>query len=255
MLNLTEDLFELPSKGKVYTDLELVNTDSVVIRPLIASDQKTMAVAANSSYKLYSLMLKKLITDPEGLDVDKFLMSDATCVLFASRALSYPNEPLHLKFTCENCGSHEDSYINLVEELEVREAEEIEGFSKDFELSVGEYKVKAHLCTLLDEKKCDAFVNSLKSRGKIQQADLDKAYSRIAIQIDSVDGEDWSAPKKYEWVNSLGLQDLNTLQDELEFRDTGIVQRKFITCKSCFYDNEVPVRIGPEFFRPKSKRV
>ena len=83
-LSLEQELFTLPSEGRVYGEaLGLVNGSDVQIRSLVASDQKHMAGDVADQYRMYVQMLSRYVVQPENISVDLLLLSDAVAILYA----------------------------------------------------------------------------------------------------------------------------------------------------------------------------
>lgn len=257
-LMLKETIFQLPSQGVLNSELNLINGDSVKIRPFLAGDQKVMATRGSDPYRIYFNLLSRVIVGPEKLDVNKLLVSDANAILFAVRLMSFgPDYSFRAK--CDNCDNTELINSDL-SQIEVAYAEDIEGFAAETTITLpssGDL-VTVKLPTLEDEKFVATYMNGRKKKGESFSSQLDSTYIRLAQLITNSTGMAGENVKstvgKITYVESMQLNDLNFLVEAVSERDCGIRGNVSHICSSCGWDNELKVSITEEFFRSNTRR-
>jgi hypothetical protein len=253
IFQLKSTIFTLPSLGTAYDlkSIKLINGDSVKLRPFVAGDLRTFK-SSNDSYKMYVNFLSKLIVEPEKLNYDDLLLSDVVAILFATRLMSF-GPSYGILYACESCGERNREEVDL-SAIPVKYANEFSFTPNDLQLELGEYTVTTHLARLKDEKFLAAQMQNLKRANLIQDEDLDKSYMRIAILIDTINGEPSTSPmRNFDFVNNLPIQCIKEYNDAVSEADSGIVPKIFASCSSCGFDNEIIVSMGSEFFRMGSK--
>jgi hypothetical protein len=247
---LNQTTFILPSMGLAY-DLEkvpLLGGDSVKMRPFVAGDLRTFK-SGNDAYRLYFNLLSKIVVETK-LSFDELLLSDVLAILFAARIVSFGPE-YGITYACDNCNSRERAEIDL-STIEVKYANEFDFMPSDIPITLGKgIEVTAHLPRLKDEKQLNMQLQSMKRSGTVVDEDIDRSYLRIAMLLDSINGEEEkSIMKKFEFVNNLPIQALNIFNEKLNECDSGIIPKFFDTCKACGWENELALGMGAEFFRP-----
>lgn len=253
-LILKDTLVVLPSQGRVYEGIELPAQDCVRVRPFVAADQKIFGGSGQDLYRIYYNMMSRLIIEPEKLSPDILLWSDVNVVLFAARIMAHGPEHRYT-YPCSNCNSKEQG-MQLLNELEVMYADDKEDFSmtREVELSNND-QVLIALPTLADERRVQRTLEGMRKRqAEIEDYNMERAYLRIATQIQQINGEDKkSAEMNLRYVNEMPAGDFYKLSDVLIDMDVGLQLDIEVRCTVCGWLNDVRLRPDIDFFRPQRK--
>jgi hypothetical protein len=253
VLNLKENLFELPSLGLAYADskMTLLQGSHVKVRPMTVGDQRHMSGLGGDAYQVYFNMISRLVVEPTDLVIDDLLLDDVNAILYAVRIRSF-GEEYSVSFNCSECGAKNKHILSLAE-LKVRTADDVKDFDdKNLEITLQGQKVTYHLSRLRDEKKISKHLVSLRKTGKVQSPETDKLYVRYAQLIDTVNGRELDIEDKLSFVDDLSIVDLEEFAESINNSSLGVLPDVTIECSNprCSADNEVRVVASPDFFRP-----
>jgi hypothetical protein len=261
VLRLKSLNFTFPSLGASYEDLNLIDGNSVEFRPLVAGDQRHLATVGSDPYKIYQSLLSRVIQKPQPMNVDKLLMSDINALLFAVRIKSFGPE-YSIGFQCESCGSDQKQDMSLLEHLQVKYSDEVEGWSaKDLKLDLpmSGKKLTLHLLTLGDEKQISSILTAWQRNGRSKNPDIDRIYLTLAQAIDTIDdlgtaeGKPLFITDKYTIIDNLPIPDAEALSAFVNKDEIGILPTQKVDCSFCSYTNEVALSITPDFFRSSTR--
>ena|ERR1019366_4495424 len=259
VLNFKANVFLLPSEGKPYdpAKFNLINGDSVKVRPMTVGDQRYLSGTGGDAYQIYFSMIDRLFVEPKMTNlIDDLLLDDINAMLFIIRIVSFGDE-FGLEFSCDTCGHHNKHSLKL-SELDFVYASEIEDFDADVvEIEVGGKKLTMHRNRMRDEKIITKQMKNLaKIPGLIQDEGMDRLYVRYAQLIDLIDGEKPPFFKdKMAFIDNLSIQDLEDLAEAVNKQSIGVMPNVKVDCSagSCGVENEVRVAVSPGFFRPNPR--
>ena len=274
-LLLEDQLFTLPSMGRVYDTIELIGEGDVRLRSIIAADQKRMATTANNPYRMYQQFLSRHILEPENLVIDNLLLSDAVAILFGVYVVSHGSD-FSIKFRCEYCSTADEKIVDMMD-LDVIYADDKidEGCPLKMNNTVlleGKKEIVTfHLPIVKDERIAKQGFDSAKKRGKEMTAqNLDLDFYRMATYIDDISPAekmktetetegDNPKPKlileeKEEYLEKLSMRDYHSYRDAVVDADTGLKTSLEVACGGCGANNDVDIMLGPNFFRPPKRR-
>lgn len=256
VLRLKDDTFELPSNGIGYDldALPLLKGNSVCVRPFVVGDQRALigVMGGGDTHRVYCKLLELLMTDPNPskVDLDEMLISDVLTVLYASHIRSYGGD-FDYEFRCEECGKKQQG-VCLLTEVPVRTHDDFENFDpNNMDVSVCGHRIEMHEPRLRDEREINKFMGHLKKANRVVNTEADRMYVRMAQLIDSIDGEELSLTKRFEFLQKASPVVLEVMGEVLGEASTGIQFNEITTtCNNCGESNDVPLSIDLSFFRP-----
>lgn len=254
ILRLKSTIFTFPSLGIPYEGLDLINGDSVEIRPLVAGDQRYLANAGSDPYKIYQSLLSRVIVAPK-FNVDSILLADVNALLYAVRIMSFGPE-YEISFTCENCGNPQKAEMSLEKDMMIKYADETPDWSATnlkLELPRSKKILTCHLLTLGDERAISTTLASWQRTGRSKNPQVDRIYLRLAQLIDTIDGAEALITDKYTAIDNMPIPDVEAIGELINKEDVGIVPEQLADCSACSYQNEVVLSITPDFFRSSTR--
>jgi hypothetical protein len=252
-VNITEITF--PSNGLFY-DGKLPG-GKAQIRAWTTAEIKLLVSArkkGNQLEKALDRVIDNCLILPPGLRPDDLLYTDGFYALLAQRVFTYE---AHFKssFKCRECGFKNEIWVDLVQDLNPLEPKEEVKEPIEVMLPVLDIPLTLKLLRRKDAKSVSRY-----SKSKLEKAPMaaelgDPGYTyRIALQIDTIDGEKLQLGQKIPWIDALHARDLMAIENRLEDSTSGIdpTVRKPCQHPSCGEFNEFIIPMNIEFFRPRS---
>lgn len=253
---VTDSIGEIrfPSRGLLYGGLM---PDGITqVRAWRTSEIKLLVSSRKNAKTLESALdrvIESCLVLPPGMKHDDLLFTDGFYALIAQRINTYS---AHFKseFKCGDCGHKNQIWINLVDDLEETVLSDEVKEPLEVVLPVLNIPVTLRLLRRSDAKRVKTY-----SQNKLEKAPLaaelgDPGYSyRIALQIDTIDGEKLTLGSKVLWVDSLHAKDLVTIENRLEEAASGVnpVITKTCVIPSCGEESTFILPMNMEFFRPR----
>lgn len=243
--------FELPSKGKVYSN----NVSSVKIRPTKTVEEKYLKTIARGSTDFNEKISRYLglITDlyDIGLDPVDLTISDQLALLIYSRIISKDTVNHPTDVVCPNCSKQSRKVINLMELSMIYLPED---YSEPQEVSLPLHGITLGLKLLRvkDYMEVSEFHRSMRTVN-VDLGDPDSDYEGLyarAITSVSKDGEEVKIgySDKRELLLNMDSRSMNVIPDFLDKYFHGYDLRVDFECPSCLERNKIGFNMGADFF-------
>lgn len=231
------EVTDLPSKFKFYPA-----GTKIFVRPFSVKDVKALAnMTADEHISVINNILTKNL---RGIPVNSLFVSDKYYLIFFLRALTYKDAAYSVNFNCDHC-LRDDSFAFGVDLLDVDYVKD--DVDLTFTLPVSKQTVKLQYKTVADELKIEEFI---KING-ININEFDEDIFRIAYDIKSVNNEELSPLKRYEFVLKMKAADFTYLVSYMDKIDFGVIPEIKAKCSKCGGTTPVGVNFSREFFIPR----
>jgi len=248
-----------PSKGVYYGDK--MPGGVAQIRAWRTSEIKLLVSARNNKgsstlEKTLDRVIDNCLILPNGMRPDDLLFSDGFYALVAQRIHTYTSY-FKSEFKCAECGFKNTIWVDLKDDLSEKTPKE--GAEEPIEVIL---PVSGLAVTLNLLRRKDAIKISKYSKDKLEKSPTagvlgDPGYTyRIALQLQTIDGEKPVMGQKVVWLDNLHAQDLMAIENALEDAVTGVDPSVTKMCQhpTCGEENEFILPMNIEFFRPRATR-
>lgn len=255
VLELNDSRFKLPSGGSSCG----LEDGQIKIRSWIIDHERQFAsvLGCGDAYRIYKVLMEALIVEPKNLNFDNLLLSDVLTVLYAVKEKSF-GPIMEIEYPCPSCRVR-NGYEIVIPDLLVKYPEDIEDYGiSDLELKLQSAKVTCHLPTLGDQKAVAQFIKHLEKSGRLKNKDKDEEIAYMAQVIDSIDDKPrMMIQEKFERILQFHPDDKGEFARFIEDQDTGLIlDQSSTSCLSCSRNIDLPLSVGPDFFRsaPSKRR-
>jgi hypothetical protein len=235
--------------------MQLINGDSVKIRPIVTGDTRYLSGKGGDNYQTYYNMIERLVVEPK-VEVDDLLLDDVNAILFIIRIMSF-GEDYEIEFDCISCQQETKKTLKL-SDLSIINAHEKKDYNpSSLEIKLSKNVVKVHAIRLKDEKAITRKMEDLSKLGMIHNEFVDRLYVRYAQLIDEIDGEPQAFfKKKMEFIDNLSPMDMDELSYQIDQQSIGVVQAVSVDCDhaNCGKANNVRIGVNANFFRTPPRR-
>lgn len=190
---------------------------------------------------------------PNGMKPDELLYTDGFYALIAQRINTY-DSMFKSEFKCRECSWKNPVWIDLHEDLNPIELSADVKEPLEVHLPVLGVPVTLTLLRRKDAKRIAKYSKNKLERAPQEAEFGDPGFSyRIAIQIETIDGEKVGVGEKIPWVDSLHARDFMAIENALEDAASGIDPKVTKTCQhpDCGEESSIIVPMNLEFFRPR----
>lgn len=256
----------LPSRGLYYEGK--LPGGKIQMSPMTGKEQAILYNPGAEPMKQIEQILRNCVKDSP-VPVENLLITDRTYAMVILRIRSFPNGGKYeIPMRCGQCNTQFKHTVDLVNDLKVKvyeeEPEELEEnciyippdeAKEPFTLilPMSEKEITYRLLRGYDESQIAA--NS--KRFLMQSSDIaDPSFChRVALMVQTIDGEklDWQG--KFTFANSLLAGDVQELNDDADYNESGMSLLLETVCNRCGYTEEVGMHFTAEFFRPKPGRT
>lgn len=239
------EVFELPSKGKIY---ETEVKSQVRLRAMTTDDEMRRLAPSQRQYQTICDIIDGCIVDDIGISSYDMCLGDFQFLLYKLRIITYGPE-YKGTLTCPYCGCTDPTSIDL-ESLPVLEyTDEIEKYL-NFELPVTKKHIKLKMQTprLLD----DIAAQSKELRKKAPDIGDTAFLFSVQLSIAEIDHKKPSVVTLMDFVRNLPMKDTNYIikASQAINEKVGIKNIVLNTCPVCGLDYSNSFRITSEFFGP-----
>lgn len=239
------EVFELPSKGKIY---ETEVKPLVRLRAMTTDDEMRRLAPSDRQYQTICNVIDACIVDDIGISSYDMCLGDFQFLLHKLRVVTYGAD-YRATMTCPFCGYADDRTINL-ESLEILPySEEVEKYL-NFELPKTKHHIKLKMQTprLLDEIQIQA--KDLRKKAP----DIGDTAFLLSVQLSiaEIDHKKPSVVTIMDFVRNLPMMDTNYIikASQAINEKVGLVNEVSNTCPVCGLDYSNTFRITGEFFGP-----
>ena len=251
--NTTEITF--PSNGLFYDGK--MPDGKAQIRAWTTAEIKLLVSSRNKGSQLEKALdrvIDNCLLLPPGLRPGDLLYTDGFYALLAQRIFTYEAN-FKSSFKCKECGFKNEVWIDLVQDLNPLEPKEKVTEPIEVMLPVLEIPVGLRLLRRKDANSVSKYAKNKLEKAPMSAEFGDPGYTyRIALQIDTIDGEKVQLGKKLPWIDALHARDLMALENTIEDSTSGIDPTVTKQCQhpSCGEFNEFIIPMNIEFFRPRA---
>ena len=249
------EVFELPSKGKIYG--REINPE-VEIRSMTTADEMRRTAPSEYYYKKMCNLLESCLVKPLGIPVYDLCIGDYQFLIHKLRVVTFGPE-YNVALRCPYCGEVFKTVINL-DDLVVSEYTEAFDDMKKIHLPQCDKEVELRVQTprILDEIAIKTKERNKKIKDSVknpEEALVDQSYMVTLIAlIKSVDGQPLNEAAAEQFVQDLPMRDANILIQKAEKLNTliGIKPGTTVRCPNpkCDEDIEYSFRITGELWGP-----
>lgn len=233
----------LPSRGLLYGDK--LPDGKVHIRKLKVTEEAAIQ-SSTGGLDLVNATVGTCVKLPEGLNHLDLLITDRLALLIALRVFTF-GKTYQFGFRCIGCGTQNRSDTDL-SSLADHKAED--GLVEPLTVHLPDANVDVGLRFL--RGKDEAQIAKVAKRVALQSNDpTDTSHIlRIALQIQTVNGEDLEPAKREAFVRDLTMVDSAAIREAIDDKEPGVDLTIHPECKACGAVNDMALPFTADFFRP-----
>ena len=246
------EIYELPSKGKIYG--REINPQ-VELRSMTTLDEMKRNAPTDYQYKKMSKLIEDCMIEKPNISVYDMCIGDYQFLLFKLRTVTYgPDYQIALR--CPICGEIIKTTINLDDLKSVDYSDEFENLRKlHLPQSDKEIELRVQTPRILDDISVKAKERNKKYRDNIQEGDdlIDYEYLvTLEHLIKTVDGQALNEAALEQFVSTLPMKDTNLLIQKAGKLNNaiGLNTTTKIECPNCKQLIEYSFRSTGEFWGP-----
>jgi hypothetical protein len=239
-----ETTIDLPSKGLLPGSREKLQLKSMTVR----EEKILFGKAGEGGEKLLQIIAD--CSDADEGAVRDFPFSDAIYAFVRLRNISVGDSQYAFRTACPVCQTSFEVRVDLDKQevafLDPKNASEPFGI----DLPRSKTKILMRFKRLRDQIELDRMVKFRKQKGfRVDRGFISEGFANITDAIGDSKGKDCDFATKIKFFDSLALQDLNYLNEELDGRDFGISMRALGDCPECGNQDDFVIRLDASFFR------
>jgi|LakMenEpi03Aug12_release.lakeMendotaPanAssembly.Ray.scaffolds.fasta_scaffold307008_2 rubredoxin len=251
--NFPTEVIDLPSKGKVYPEDNLLASGKIEMKYMTAKEEDILT-SANLIKQgvVLDKLFQSLIVSP--IKYNDLITGDKNAIMIAARILGYGKE-YDVEIECPSCAAKNKLVIDLSTIKDKEIPEEVETVSPNrfkYTLPVSKREVTFKFLTHGDEKKIEYELADIKKRAKKDDVKPELS-TRLKHIITSIDGiEDQKAINHFV-DNELFAQDSRALRSYVKEISPDTDLTFDFVCNACGHEKEnVDIPINVSFFWPSS---
>ena len=241
---------ELPSRGIYYLNedgQQLLLEGKANLRPMGKQEEALLFQRGGDPVMKIATIVNNCYLDRDKVKAEDLLIVDRFYILFMLRVQMF-GPVYEVPFRCSYCGHQRKMKINVMEELEVKQAkdEDIEPFNVDLP------HCKQNVAYKLLRGKDEAEIARYTKRFRMQSTDAGDPSNRyrIAKQILQIDGNDVDKTSATKFADTLDMADANEFRLAVEEVECGIDLEIMHDCEGCGATVEFVLPFTIEFLQP-----
>ena len=244
MENLLQKSITLPSKGKLYDNLE---SPELTLRGMTIRDEIIRLNANDNDFKPLADMLDGCIISDFSMSSYDLCLGDFQYLLFQLRALTY-GDSMTITSRCPHCGSVNTVNISIDDiPLSDYSFDEIADVA-NIELPMSKARITLAPTTprILDK------IKSGTKRSKKKRLEENEIFLKVNNAIGSIEGAGGEFDID-DWLESLPMKDINAILQTSAKLDSmvGLNLVNDTSCEMCGLEYPTTIVVGKDFFRPK----
>lgn len=240
-----QETYEIPSKGKIYTDMEVPS--QITLRAMTTVEEKMRL--SGQGLDVIPKLIKACIVEPDGLDVGKMKMFDIQYLMYKLRTVTYGSE-YETEIRCPHCGTVKKITIDL-DDIPVNYLDD------DFPglvigpLPVSKDTIECRALSVDDYSNIAKEAKRIKSKfpGYVGDPEYILMLQNRILKINNETVKPNMIQKYVESMNMKDVRYLETKYDEI-LGNIGLDTEMIDTCDVCGEEINYQISTGPEFFRP-----
>lgn len=255
----------LPSGGVLYSDK--LPGGKLKLSSLTAHEQFIMANEGTDPMVKLNEVLKSCTKD-NPISAEELLISDRAYIFIVLRIRSFPkgNEyPIPMR--CGSCRFQYIHNVDLTRDIQVQVYEKEPSDPEEGYVYIDPKEISEPMSLILPISKDELSYRFLRGKDESIIAAESKRFAmrsvdlsdpshirRFSLMIQKVNGEELKTNEKYLYIQNMEAGDLNALNEDVEYNESGSSMLITTTCNKCGYSEEVPMPFTAEFFRPRSSK-
>lgn len=246
MSNSLQELFRLPSDGKVY-DREV--EPDITLRSMTTMEEKKRLGNSVAPYKLLASIIDDCIIDkPEGFTSYDLVLGDFQYLLFKLRTVTY-GKLYKLNLRCPSCGQTFEAVVDLDELEELRFDESmLDQLSITLPMCGQDVTLRMltpHKLDQIERRAADILAKRPEYEGSPSY------ILTLMNEIDTVDGEKLVEAKKQRFVENLYMKDARAIQKAVDSIKLGVNTQCTQECPKCKHSFRFQLPFTSSFLGPE----
>lgn len=250
---------ELPSRGKYYTGIPILENAKLHIRPMTSAEEKIIdKFNQNTFFTAVNDIISKCIQ--EDIDVDELTLGDRIFILLAIRSMSY-GSTYEIKFKCPECEAEAPMTIDLAEfEPTYVEDEVVEPFELILPISKAKVRMIIPRTGHIRESTDRSYADQKKSGVFVSPSVYQKALccEEFIFPESSADAGYVVKQDNFKFLlgimSRLNVNDMRAIDDLFASHDHGFIDPIIKHCPVCNASFEQYLVLNWDFFRPRTRR-
>ena len=247
-IDIAAEAVPLPSRGVIYSNESLQNTETLEIKPMTAKEEDILTSRAYiKNGTVISKLIKSCLVD-KSIDPDDLISGDRNALLIALRITGYGAD-YTLDINCPACGKTNTSTFDLstlpLKRLQMDPVEIGENLF-EVQLPVTKKSVQVKFLSGHDEKEMMIINERKKKNGFNVESAVTDRLARSIISVAGITDKN----KINLFVQHMPARDSLALRRFLDDYEPGVDMKSHMTCTHCHEESEVDLPIGPTFFWP-----
>lgn len=247
-INIAAEAVPLPSRGVIYSNSGLQDTETLEIKPMTAKEED---ILTSRAYIKNGTVISKLINScliDKSINPDDLISGDRNALLIALRITGYGSD-YKLEISCPECGKTNKSTFDL-SQLPIKRLriDPVELGTNIFEiqLPVTKKTVKVKFLNGHDEREMMIINERKKKSGFNVENSVTDKLSRSILEIAGITDKN----KINLFVQNMPARDSLALRRFLDDHEPGVDMKSHMVCSHCHEESEVDLPIGASFFWP-----
>ena len=247
-IDIPAESVPLPSRGVIYSNESLRDTETLDIKPMTAKEED---ILTSRAYIKNGTVISKLISScliDKSINPDDLISGDRNALLIALRITGYGAD-YTLEINCPACGKTNTSTFDLsslpIKRLQIDPVESGENIF-EVQLPVTKKNVRVKFLNGHDEKEMMIINERKKKNGFNVESAVTDRLTRSIISIEGITDKN----KISLFVQHMPARDSLALRRFLDDYEPGVDMKSHMTCKHCHEESEVDLPIGATFFWP-----
>lgn len=250
----------LPSRGALYDGK--IPDGVIQVRKTSFDEENALLGQGARGHDRMEIILKNCVKLPNDFKHADLLLTDRMAAMLAIRTIAYG--PLYsFDYKCQHCPTMQRGSINILEDLEESTPESIA--LRMYDKGIEDWTLEEPIEVVLPDAKKTVHLRFLRGRDELriikrtkrlllQSVDSGDASARfrVALQMVSIDGEEWDLGKKELFLRKITSTDGAHMRIATEEAEPGIDLTIFPECRACGALNRMGLPFTAEFFRPSS---
>ena len=247
-IDIAAEAVPLPSRGVIYSNESLQNTETLEIKPMTAKEEDILTSRAYiKNGTVISKLIKSCLVD-KSIDPDDLISGDRNALLIALRITGYGAD-YTLDINCPACGKTNTSTFDLstlpLKRLQMDPVEIGENLF-EVQLPVTKKSVQVKFLSGHDEKEMMIINERKKKNGFNVESAVTDRLARSIISVAGITDKN----KINLFVQHMPARDSLALRRFLDDYEPGVDMKSHMTCTHCHEESEVDLPIGATFFWP-----
>jgi len=247
-IDIAVEAVPLPSRGVIYSNESLQDTETLEIKPMTAKEEDILTSRAYiKNGTVISKLIKSCLID-KTIDPDDLISGDRNALLIALRITGYGAD-YTLDIGCPACGKTNTSTFDLstlpIKRLQMDPVNQGENIF-EVQLPVTKKSVQVKFLNGHDEKEMMIINERKKKNGFSVESAVTDRLTRSIISVDGITDKN----KIGLFVQHMPVRDSLALRRFLDDYEPGVDMKSHMTCSHCHEESEVDLPIGATFFWP-----